>query len=131
MGKPDQADEMHLKAQVAAKPFKRWALDFVGPFNPKSNQKAYILVTMDYMTKWVEAEALPNTTEEVVIKFIFKLSICYGLPREVITNGGHNLQLIESPTPWIIIILNTELLLHTIHKQMGKWKAPIKSWRQS
>jgi hypothetical protein len=50
-------------------------LDFVGPFNPKSNQKAYILIAMDYMTKWVEADALPNATEEVVIKFLFKLFV--------------------------------------------------------
>ena len=40
------------------------------------------------MTKWVETKALPNTIEEVVIKFIFKLFVCYGLPRELITNGG-------------------------------------------
>jgi transposase InsO family protein len=59
-----------------------------GPFNPKSNQKAYILVATEYMTKWVEAEALPNATEEVVIKFLFKLFICYGLPGEVIIDGG-------------------------------------------
>jgi hypothetical protein len=39
------------------------------------------------MTKWVEVEALPNATEEVVIKFLFKLFVCYGLPREVITDG--------------------------------------------
>jgi hypothetical protein len=43
---------------------------------------------MDYMTKWVEAEALSNATEEVVIKFLFKLFVRYGLPREVITDGG-------------------------------------------
>jgi transposase InsO family protein len=40
------------------------------------------------MTKWVEAEALSNATEEVVIKFIFKLFVCYRLPKEVITDGG-------------------------------------------
>jgi len=43
---------------------------------------------MDYMTKWVEAEALPNATKEFVIKVLFKLFVFYGLPREVITNGG-------------------------------------------
>jgi transposase InsO family protein len=68
-------------------PFERWELDFTGPFNPKSNQKAYILVAKDYITKWVEAEALPNEIE-VVIKFIFKLFVRHGLPREVITDGG-------------------------------------------
>jgi hypothetical protein len=88
MGKPGQVDEIPLKAQVVVKPFERWALDFIGPFNPKSNKKAYILVAMDYMTKWVEVEALPNEIEEVVIKFLFKLFIRYGLPREVIIEGG-------------------------------------------
>jgi transposase InsO family protein len=77
-----------LKAKVVEEPFERWALEFIVSFNPKSNQKAYILVTTDYMTKWVEVEALPNATEELVIKFIFKLFVRYGLPREVITNGG-------------------------------------------
>jgi hypothetical protein len=88
MEKPGQADEMPLKAQVVAEPFERWALDFIGPFNHKLNQKAYILVATNYMTKWVEAEALPNAIEEVVIKFLFKLFVRYGLPREVITDGG-------------------------------------------
>jgi hypothetical protein len=88
MGRPGQDDEIPLQEQVVAKPFERWELDFVGPFNPKSNQKDYILVATDYMTKWVEAVALSNAMEEAVIKFLFKLFVCYGLPREVITDGG-------------------------------------------
>jgi hypothetical protein len=88
MGKLGQADEIPLKTQLVVEPFERWALDFIGPFNPKSNQKAYILIATDYMTKWVEAKALPNATKEVVIKFLFKLFVWYGLPREIITDGG-------------------------------------------
>jgi hypothetical protein len=87
MGKPGQANEMPLKTQVVVEPFEIWALEFIGPFNPNSNQKAYILVATDYMTKWVEAKALPNTTEEVVIKFLFKLFVWYGLPREITIDG--------------------------------------------
>ena len=79
---------MPLQTQVVMELFERWALDFVGPFNPKSNQKFYILVAIDYMTKWVEAVALPNATEEAIIKFLFELFVCDGLPREVITDGG-------------------------------------------
>jgi transposase InsO family protein len=79
---------MTLQAQVVTKPFERWALDFLGPFNLKSNQKAYILVETDYMTKRVEAVALSKMIEEAVIKFLFELFVHYGLPREVITDGG-------------------------------------------
>jgi hypothetical protein len=88
MGRPSQADEMNLQPQVVVEPFERWALDFVGPFNPKSNQKSYRLVEANYMTKWVEEVALSNATEEAVIKFIFELFVCYGLPEEVIMDGG-------------------------------------------
>jgi hypothetical protein len=69
MGKPGQVDEMPLKSQVVVEPLERWALDFVCLFNPKSNQKAYILVAADYMTKWVEEEALPNAIEDVFINY--------------------------------------------------------------
>ena len=120
MGKLGQVDEIPLKEQVVAKPFERWALDFIGPFNPKSNQKAYILVTIDYMTKWVEAEALTNATEEVVIKFLFKLFIRYGLPREVITDGGSKFTAHRIATTLDNYHIKHELLLRTIHKKMGK-----------
>ncbi len=88
MGRPGQSDEMSLQSQLVIEPFERWALDFVGPFHPPSNQKAYLLVVTDYVTKWVETVDLPRATEEVVINFLFELFVRYSLPREVITNGG-------------------------------------------
>ena len=42
----------------------------------------------EYVTKWVEAEALPRATEESVIQFLLHLFVRYGLPREIITDGG-------------------------------------------
>ena len=51
-------------------PFDRWALDFVGPINPHSKKKAYILVCIDYMTKWVEIVALEKANDHVVIDFM-------------------------------------------------------------
>ena len=88
VGRPGPADEMPLRPQLVIEPFERWALDFVGPINPPSNQKTYILVATEYVTKWVEAEALPRATEESVIQFLFHLFVRYGLPREVVTDGG-------------------------------------------
>eukprot|EP00253_Pinus_taeda_P007728 PITA_07728 len=87
-GRPSQADEMPLRPQLVIEPFERWALDFVGPINPSSNQRTYILVATDYVTKWVEAESFPKATEDSVIQFLFHLFVRYGLPRELITDGG-------------------------------------------
>eukprot|EP00253_Pinus_taeda_P028738 PITA_28738 len=86
-GKPGQADETPLRPQLVIEPFERWALDFVGPINPPSDQRTYILVATDYVTKWVEVESLPKATEDSVIQFLFHLFVRYGLPREVITDG--------------------------------------------
>ena len=68
--------------------FDVWGLDFMGPF-PKSNGKQYILVAVDYVSKWVEAEALPTNDAKVVLRFI-KSHIFnrFGTPRAIISDGG-------------------------------------------
>jgi transposase InsO family protein len=89
MGQPNHRDEMPLNPQVVLEPFERWALDFARPINPPSNQKVYILVYTDYMTKWVEAKALNRATEEVALDFLFEyIFIRFGVPRELFTDGG-------------------------------------------
>jgi len=88
MGRPGQSDEMPLHPQLVIEPFQFLALDFIGPINPSSNQKTYILVATEYVTKWVEVEALPRATEDTVIHFLFQFFMRYGLPKEIITDGG-------------------------------------------
>jgi len=89
MGQPNHRHEMPLKPQVVLEPFERWALEFVGPINPPSNQKVYIVVYIDYMTKWVEAKTLHRATEEAVLDFLFEdIFIRFGVPRELVTDGG-------------------------------------------
>ena len=61
---------MPLQTQVLIEPFEKWALDFIGPINPPSKQKKYILVCTDYVTKWVEAKALVSSTEISVVHFL-------------------------------------------------------------
>jgi len=75
MGSPSEADKIPLQPQLVVEPFEIWALDFVSPFNPPSNQKVYILVATDYVTKWVEAVDFPRATEEAVINFLFELFV--------------------------------------------------------
>ena len=89
MDQPNHRDEMPLNPQVTLEPFEKWALDFVGPINPPSNQRVYILVCTDYMTKWVEAKALIKANEEAVLTFLFEeIFVRFGLPRELVTDGG-------------------------------------------
>ncbi|GJX04912.1 reverse transcriptase domain-containing protein [Tanacetum coccineum] len=48
--------------------FDIWGLDFMGPF-PNSKRNKYILVAVDYVSKWVEAQALPTNDARIVIRF--------------------------------------------------------------
>lgn len=75
MGCPGYSDEMPLHPQLVIKPFEHWALNFVGPINPSSNKKSYILVATEYVTKWVEAVALPRATEDIIISFLFEIFV--------------------------------------------------------
>lgn len=49
---------MPRNAMLEVELFDVWGIDFIGPF-PSSFCKNYILVAVDYVSKWVEAIALP------------------------------------------------------------------------
>lgn len=73
---------------VAPWPFAQWGMDIVGPFPPATGQRKFLLVAVDYFTKWVEAEPLATITASQVQKFCWKLFCRFGLPRSVITDNG-------------------------------------------
>ncbi|KAL0427853.1 UNVERIFIED_CONTAM: hypothetical protein Slati_2960100 [Sesamum latifolium] len=77
-----------LSTMLSPCPFAQWGIDIVGPF-PLARQKKFLLVAIDYFTKWVEAEPLSRITETKVMKFIWRNLICrFGLPREIISDNG-------------------------------------------
>ena len=49
--------------------FDVWGIDFMGPF-PPSYSNTYILVAVDYVSKWVEAVATPTNDTKTVLKFL-------------------------------------------------------------
>ena len=80
---------MPLQPQILIEPFEKWAFDFVGPINHASKKKKYILVCTDYVTKWVEAKAIPRATEEVEVDFLHEdIFTRFGVPREIVTDEG-------------------------------------------
>ena len=68
--------------------FDVWGMDFMGQF-PLSNGNRYILVAVDYVSKWVEAIASPTNDARVVTKFLKKhIFSRFGVPRAIINDGG-------------------------------------------
>nr|GEU35614.1 DNA-directed DNA polymerase [Tanacetum cinerariifolium] len=80
-------DEMPQNAIQVCEIFDVWGIDFMGPF-PSSQRNKYILVAVDYLSKWVEAKALPTNDARVVIKFLKSLFSRYGTPRAMISYRG-------------------------------------------
>nr|GFB11281.1 hypothetical protein [Tanacetum cinerariifolium] len=62
-------------------------IDFMGPFSSSKGNK-YILVAVDYLSKWVEAKALPTNDARVVVKFLNSLFSRFGTPKAIINNQG-------------------------------------------
>ncbi|GJT91058.1 reverse transcriptase domain-containing protein [Tanacetum coccineum] len=58
-----------------------------GPF-PQSRGNKYILVAVDYVSKWVEAQALPRNDACVVVKFLRSLFARFGVPKALISDKG-------------------------------------------
>ncbi|GJX28451.1 reverse transcriptase domain-containing protein [Tanacetum coccineum] len=67
--------------------FDVWGLDFMGPF-PDSRGNKYILVVVDYVSKWIEAQALPTNDARVVVKFLRGLFARFGVPKALISDRG-------------------------------------------
>nr|GEU53279.1 reverse transcriptase domain-containing protein [Tanacetum cinerariifolium] len=62
-------------------------IDFMGPFS-SSRGNRYILLAVDYFSKWVEAKALPTNDARVVVKFLKSLFARFGTPRAIISDHG-------------------------------------------
>ncbi|GJS16447.1 reverse transcriptase domain-containing protein [Tanacetum coccineum] len=86
-GKISQRDEMPQNAIQVCEIFDIWGIDFMGPF-PSSKGNKYILVAVDYLSKWVEAKALPTNDARVVVKFLKSLFARFGTPRAIISDRG-------------------------------------------
>ncbi|GJZ07289.1 reverse transcriptase domain-containing protein [Tanacetum coccineum] len=86
-GKISQRDEMPQNAIQVCEIFDVWGIDFMGPF-PFSQGNKYILVAVDYLSKWVKAKALPTNDARIVVKFLKSLFARFGTPRAIISDRG-------------------------------------------
>ncbi|GJZ79571.1 reverse transcriptase domain-containing protein [Tanacetum coccineum] len=86
-GKISQRDEMPQNSIQVCEIFDVWGIDFMGPF-PSSRGNKYILVVVDYLSKWVETKAVPTNDARVVCKFLKSLFSRFGAPRAIISDRG-------------------------------------------
>ena len=91
LGKLSRRHMMPLNPILVVELFDVWGIDFMGPF-PTSYGHAYILVGVDYVSKWVEAIPYKTNDHRVVLKFL-KANIFYrfGVAKAIISDGGSHL----------------------------------------
>nr|GEW12460.1 reverse transcriptase domain-containing protein [Tanacetum cinerariifolium] len=85
-------------------------IDFMGPFS-SSRGNRYILVAVDYYSKWVEAKALPTNDARVVVNFLKSLFARFRTPRAIISDRGTH-----------ILMIN---LLKTVRENRASWSEKL------
>ncbi|XP_031124269.1 uncharacterized protein K02A2.6-like [Ipomoea triloba] len=70
-------------------PFAHWGMDLIGPFPKGVGGLKFIIVAVDYFTKWVEAEPLASITEYQCRKFVWKhIFTRFGVPLQIVSDNG-------------------------------------------
>ena len=88
MGNISKRHELPLQSILVVQLFDVWGIDFIGPF-PSSFGNLYILLAVDYVSKWVEAVACPKNDANIVVVFLQRNILSrFGTPRTIISDGG-------------------------------------------
>ncbi|XP_071700086.1 uncharacterized protein [Rutidosis leptorrhynchoides] len=69
--------------------FCKWGIDIVGPFPRGVGNVKFLVIAIDYFTKWVEAKPLSTITGRKILTFVWEdIVCCFGLPREIVSDNG-------------------------------------------
>ncbi|GJX31920.1 reverse transcriptase domain-containing protein [Tanacetum coccineum] len=69
--------------------FYKWWIDIAGPFPKGPGKVKFLIVAIDYFTKWIEAKPVATITGNQVKKFIWDNIVCrFGLPGEIVSDNG-------------------------------------------
>ncbi|XP_074377444.1 uncharacterized protein LOC141718964 [Apium graveolens] len=70
-------------------PFSMWGMDILGPFPMATAQMKFLIVAIDYFTKWIEAKPLAKITTKQVAQFLCENIMCrYRIPHILVTDNG-------------------------------------------
>ena len=102
-------------------PFAQWGIDIVGPLPLGKGQVKFLLVAIDYFTKWFEAAALATITEAKIQNFVWKNIIYrFGIPLTIISNNGRQFDSRASGTFVRVWVLRTNSGHQGTLKQMDR-----------
>ena len=92
IGNISSRNKMPLRGILVVQIFDVWGIDFMGPF-PPSFGNLYILLAVDYVSKWVEAIACPKNDANTVVSFLQKNILSrFGTPGTIISDGGSHFE---------------------------------------
>ena len=78
-----------LTSVISPWPFQQWGLDILGPLPIGKGQCKFIIVAVDYFTKWAKAEPLATITEQKIHNFVWRSIICrFDIPRALVSDNG-------------------------------------------
>ncbi|XP_057766647.1 uncharacterized protein LOC130987060 [Salvia miltiorrhiza] len=78
-----------MGVMYAACPFDKWGIDIVEKLPTAPGGKCFLIVAVDYFSKWVEAEAVAKIDEVTVERFIWRNICCrFGVPRIIVSDNG-------------------------------------------
>lgn len=80
---PDDYDTTQVEA-----PFTHLGLDIIGPLPVTQRGNQYIVVIVDYFTKWVEAKATSTVTSRDAVEFLTDVFSRHGTPTTITTDNG-------------------------------------------
>jgi len=82
---PEPTEKYAIKVE---RPFVHLGLDIIGPLPTTSRNNRYIIVVVDYFTKWVEAEPSPTVNHKDIIFFFSRFFARQGIPQSVTADNG-------------------------------------------
>ena len=110
-------------------PFAQWGLDIVGPFPRAIANLRWLLIGIDYFTKWIEAELLANIQDQDVKKFVWRnIVMRFGIPYTFVSDNGTQFDSKAFRRYCSVVNLEsgtTTLPLHT-HKETGRPRSPTR-----
>ncbi|GJW03690.1 reverse transcriptase domain-containing protein [Tanacetum coccineum] len=74
---------------TSAWPFMKCGMDIVGPLPKGPGRVKYLIVAIDYFTKWMEAKPLATITGKQVVNFAYDNIVCkFGIPATIVIDNG-------------------------------------------